>query len=97
MKLGEEPNIVINGVTLSTAEAMTVRVALGCFAITLDEEEFGNDQQSGSISQGYKQCISNIHRIMHVRGHCRLPVILDMGVKYVILLLFEHPQGCFFI
>lgn len=64
MAMGPEPNIVVNGVTLSTAEAMTVRVALGSFAITL-QEGFGEDPSSVALVEGYQRCIDRIHHIIH--------------------------------
>ncbi len=63
MAIGTEPNIVVNGVTLTTAEAMTVRVALGAFASNL-QEGLGEDSSSDAIAAGYIGCIDRIHRII---------------------------------
>ncbi len=64
VSLGSEANIVVNGITLTTAEAMTVRVALGIFSIHL-EEGVREDTNSDAIVAGYKGCIKRIHRIFH--------------------------------
>jgi hypothetical protein len=61
--LGKEPTIVINGVTLSEAQAMTVRVAIGSFAISLNDGLLDGPDLRG-ISEGYKRCIDDIHRII---------------------------------
>lgn len=65
MALGQEATIVINGVKLSPAEAMTVRVALGSFAISLTEG-LGDDDTGKSICAGYNKCVSSINRIIRV-------------------------------
>jgi len=63
MSLGIEPVITVNGVTLSTAEAMTMRVALGSFLMSL-QEGLGDDETGKSITRGYKRCADNIHQFM---------------------------------
>lgn len=60
-----EPAMTINGVPLTTAQAMTVRVALGAFAMDLQNGGLGNDQTGHEITQGYLTAISQLHRLMH--------------------------------
>lgn len=63
-KLGhQEPSIVINGVLLTIAQAMTVRVAIGNFLIELSDPEFKRDL--GVIGDLYSARLSEISRIMH--------------------------------
>jgi len=64
MRLGAEPSITVNGVVLSQAEAMTLRVALGSFVISLLSEGLGEDETGLAISQGYKRCADSIHKLM---------------------------------
>lgn len=64
MGLGKEPSIVINGVQLTPAEAMTVRVAVGTFAITLNEGT--STELNSTIREGYQRCIDRVHALMRV-------------------------------
>lgn len=60
-----EPTVVINGHTLTQAQAMTVRVALGIFAMSLmDENTMGKDHTARTMTEGYSRCIGEIHKIM---------------------------------
>lgn len=61
-----EPTIVINGITLTTAQAMTVRVAIGNFAIGLQNGELGNDEIGRGITAGYLAAVKSIHAIMRL-------------------------------
>lgn len=56
-----EPEIVINNQKLSKAEAMTIRVAVASFQVTL-QEGLGDDEAGKSICEGYKNCINLINR-----------------------------------
>jgi len=47
----DEPIITINGVTLHTGYAMTVRVALESFAIDLRDHGLGNDEHGRHMTQ----------------------------------------------
>lgn len=64
MNTQHEPTITVNGYTLSTAEAMTVRVALGNFAISLYEEGLGDDDIGRGLCAGYLAAIRTITQLM---------------------------------
>lgn len=55
-----EPTITINGAVLSSAEAMTVRVALSSFDRSL-ADGLGDDERGRAITAGYQRCINTIH------------------------------------
>ncbi len=57
-----EPTITINGVSLTTAQAMTVRVALQNFAMELSDPEF--KEAVGEIGPLYLARIGEINRLM---------------------------------
>lgn len=59
-----EPIIAINGVVLSKAEAMTIRVAVGNFALDLNNG-LGDDETGIAITQGYKNQIRKINVLMY--------------------------------
>jgi hypothetical protein len=60
-----EPNITVNGVPLTTAEAMTVRVALGAFAIDLKREgSLGDDDHGYAMRDGYRAALRDIFALM---------------------------------
>lgn len=61
-----EPSIVINGIPLTTAQAMTVRVAIGAFAIGLQNGELGDDEIGRGITAGYLAAVKTIHGIMRL-------------------------------
>jgi hypothetical protein len=63
MALGQEPDIIVNGTKLTTVQAMTVRVALGSFSISLGEG-LGDDPNGVAICAGYKRCIGEVHKLM---------------------------------
>ena len=61
----QEPNITINGVRLTTAEAMTVRVALGAFAMDLRaEDSLGDDDHGHAMRDGYRAALRDILALM---------------------------------
>lgn len=55
-----EAVVTVNGYTLSTAEAMTLRVALGNFAIELTEGCLKGDALQPDLHKGYLRCIATI-------------------------------------
>jgi hypothetical protein len=65
-----EPDITVNGVRLTTAEAMTVRVALGAFAIELQEREhaLGDDDHGHAMRDGYLIALREIIALMQAGG-----------------------------
>lgn len=60
-----EASIVINGVELTDAQSMTVRVALGSFSIDLHENGLGNDDHGRAMREGYLSRINEINCIIH--------------------------------
>lgn len=59
-----EPNIVINGVQLTVAQSMTVRVAIESFAMDLQRNGLGNDETGKAIAKGYLDRIWEIRETM---------------------------------
>ena len=57
-----EPTITINGVFLTQAQAMTVRVAIENFAIDLTGEL---KEEIGGIGQSYLERIAEIRKAMY--------------------------------
>ena len=57
-----EPHIIINGQPLTIAQAMTVRVAIGEFLLTLQDEDFLRDL--GPIGPHYKERLIEIAKLM---------------------------------
>lgn len=62
-----EPKITINGQALSDAEAMTVRVAIGSFAMDL-QDGLGDDEMGRAICEAYKRALRLIFAKMHTSG-----------------------------
>lgn len=62
-----EPTITVNGYQLSLGQAMTVRVALETFALTLSHEGLGSDQTGKGICAGYLARINEIRSMMFER------------------------------
>jgi hypothetical protein len=59
-----EPEIIINGITLSEAESMTVRVAVQNFAISLEKSGLGEDRHGQVMTQAYMANIDRINDFM---------------------------------
>jgi len=59
-----EPKIIINGCQLTPAQAMTVRVALGSFAIDLQGDGLGTDEHGKAMTAAYRYSIGAINRLM---------------------------------
>ncbi len=60
-----ESDIVINGRTLSFAEAMTVRVAMSSFSMYVNEPETA--KALGPIAEGYQAHCASLLRLIHTR------------------------------
>ena len=60
--LEQEPEIVINGVKLDFAQAMSVRVAVSSFRIDLTDPE--HREALGSIGDSYDKRLAEVERIM---------------------------------
>lgn len=61
MTLPGEPTIIINGVRLNAAQAMTIHVALQVYAMDLQDLPA---KDRGEIEQDYLACIGEINRII---------------------------------
>lgn len=59
----DEPNITVNGTTLTLAQAMTVRIALQTFAIGL-ADGLGDDDAGKAIAKGYLAAIRAINELI---------------------------------
>lgn len=60
-----EPKVEVNGHLLTTAQAMTLRVALESFAMGLTEEGLGDDKHGNEIARLYLQRIREIRKFMY--------------------------------
>ncbi len=60
----QEPRIAINGVELTFAEAMTLRVALQSFLLSLSAEGLGGDEHGRVMSANYQAHGAAIERLM---------------------------------
>jgi hypothetical protein len=63
----DEPIKTLNGIPLSVGQGMTIRVALGAFAMSLQSGGLGDDETGKQLSQGYLKCIGEIARIYSVK------------------------------
>lgn len=61
----DDPAIIINGHTLTNAQAMTVRVALGSFLMDLKTHGLGDDEHGRHMTEGYRRALVEIIRLMH--------------------------------
>jgi hypothetical protein len=60
----KEPNIIVNGIQLTTAQSMTVRVALESFILSLQMDGLGDDETGKAMTKGYLDRIWEIQRTM---------------------------------
>lgn len=58
----DEPIIIINGTRLTEGQAMTLRVALGAFAVDL-QDGLGDDDHGKTMTAGYKARLSEIFKM----------------------------------
>lgn len=58
----QEPDIIINGVKLDFAQAMSVRVAVSSFRINLSDPE--HREALGLIGDSYDKRLAEVERIM---------------------------------
>lgn len=63
----KEPEITINGVKLTTAQACTIRVALTDFHMTLKHQGLGDDLHGKTMTKLYTQRIHELYKI--IRGN----------------------------
>lgn len=65
MSAPAEPHIVINGRALTTAQAMTLRVALGHFVRDMRADGLGEDELGKSIAGGYLARGAEVESLMN--------------------------------
>lgn len=64
----QEPRIVINGVELSSAAAMTVRVAIESFAVEMAQHNpLGADEVGRAIAAGYRLGVEEVRRAIFAK------------------------------
>ncbi|MDE9483963.1 hypothetical protein KKJ06_20525 [Xenorhabdus bovienii] len=64
MPAEKEPSIIINGIELTTAQAMSVRNAISVHRSWLVENGLGNDQRGKDIAEGYKAHLGEVENII---------------------------------
>ncbi len=57
---------MINGKTLSNAQAMTIRAAFESFIADIAENGLGNDEVGKIIVSGYLECAKHIRYFMYL-------------------------------
>jgi hypothetical protein len=60
-----EPEIIINGIRLIEAQAMTVRCAVNSFIIDLQNNGLGDDEHGKAMARAYLARLREITEIMH--------------------------------
>ena len=60
-----EPEITINGQKVTTAMAMTIRVAVESFALSLACDGIGDDESGKDMSRLYMARITEIRKLMY--------------------------------
>lgn len=63
-----EALITIDGVELSPAESMTVRVALSSFASHLCENGLGTDKTGKVLTVGYLKAVASVTKLIYEGG-----------------------------
>jgi len=60
-----EPNIIVNGVVLTDAQSMSLRVALNDFQISMaSDSALGDDDTGEAIRKGYSDRLAEVAKIM---------------------------------
>jgi hypothetical protein len=60
-----EPTVTINGTTLTSQQAMTVRVAVESFSSALKENGCGDDEHGKLMSKAYWDAIRELRLLMY--------------------------------
>lgn len=60
-----ESEVIINGTTLSTAQSMTLRVAINSFLTTMVEGALGDDDHGRAMVEGYRSSGLKIQNLIH--------------------------------
>ena len=61
----DEPAIIISGKMLSAGQAMTLRVALESFAMTVSAEGLGDDEHGKKMAAAYLARVDEIRAFMY--------------------------------
>ncbi len=64
--MSDEPKITINGVELTEAQAMTVRVALTSFDFSLTDGSLGDDQHGKEMIGLYRERLRELYKVMRL-------------------------------
>lgn len=64
MMIFNEPEIIINGINVGPACAMTIRVAIEVFATDLIKNGLGDDEHGIAMVKNYKARIDDIRKAM---------------------------------
>lgn len=65
MKTVSEAAVIINGVPLTTAQSLTLRIAASNFLLDVQDPNFLGDDDSGrAITKGYHDCLAEILELM---------------------------------
>ncbi len=62
--MANEAHITVNGVPLTMAQSMTLRVALGYFSIGIHSDGCGNDEHGKILSELYLKAADEIGQLM---------------------------------
>ena len=65
--MNEEAQITVNGVELSSGQAMVVRVALSAFLMHLQEDGLGQDELGHELASAYRARASEVLKAL-LRG-----------------------------
>ncbi len=70
MNSQSEPEIIINGTTLTDAQVMTLRCACSNFGSDLLENGLGNDESGRAMTAGYLLArLRELDKLLHL--HCK--------------------------
>jgi hypothetical protein len=72
--LSDEPKITINGVDLTPTQALTIRVALGHFDMSLSSIGLGADEHGRAMTANYHRLIDEINRVIFQRRPSERPL-----------------------
>ena len=59
-----EPRITIDGIVLTTGQAMTVRVALASFTLDVKVGRLGSDEHGVAVTAAYKARLEEILKLL---------------------------------
>ena len=68
MNSQSEPEIIINGTTLTDAQVMTLRCACSNFGSDLLENGLGNDESGRAMTAGYLARLRELDKLLHLHG-----------------------------